>query len=176
MELMDIYDENGVRTGRTFERNTKLCAGEYCRVIHVCIFNSTGKLLIQQRQSFKEGWPNMWDVSAAGAVSAGESSNQAAEREVFEELGYKLELDEVRPHLIISFDAGFNDIYIVERDIDLNSLQLQYEEVQAVCWAGLDEINELIITGKFIPLKSGLIDLLFAMRKCRGTMYMTKDF
>ena len=176
MELMDVYDENRVKTGCTFERGTKLAAGEYCAVVLVCIFNSEGKLLIQQRQSFKQGWPDMWDVSVGGGVLAGETSKQAAERETMEELGYKLEIEDARPHLTVSFENGFSDFYIVEREIDIESLELQYEEVQAVRWAGLDEIHELIITGKFIPLKSGLIDLLFAMRKQRGTMYVGQEY
>ena len=170
MELMDIYDENRMRTGRTFERGAKLAPGEYCYVVHVYIFNSEGKLLIQQRQSFKSGWANMWDTSAAGAVSAGETTAQAAERETLEELGYELKLDDTRPHMTISFDYGFSDAFIVERDLDIEGLKLQYEEVQAVKWASLDEIKELIITGEFVPLKSGLIDLAFASRKHRGTL------
>ena len=176
MELMDVYDENRVKTECTFERGTKLAKGEYYAVVHVCIFNSEGKMLIQQRQSFKRGWPDKWDVTVGGCVSAGETSRQSAEREVLEELGYELKLEDSRPHLTVNFDDGFDDIYIVEREVDIKSLKLQYEEVQAVRWAGLDEIHELITTGRFIPLKSGLIDLLFAMRKQRGTMYVGEEY
>lgn len=48
--------------------------GEYHPVIHVCIFNSRNQLLVQQRHPFKEGWPNMWDVTVGGSVLQGESS------------------------------------------------------------------------------------------------------
>lgn len=33
--------------------------GEYHLAVHVCIFNSENQLLIQQRQPYKGGWPNM---------------------------------------------------------------------------------------------------------------------
>ena len=87
MELVDLYDENRLPLGKTAERRTRREPGEYRTVVHVCIFNSEGQLLIQQRSEEKAIWPGKWDVSAAGAVDAGENSRQAAEREVGEELG-----------------------------------------------------------------------------------------
>ena len=47
-------------------------------------------MLIQKRAHEKKAWPDLWEVSAGGSALAGEDSWQAAEREVFEELGLKL--------------------------------------------------------------------------------------
>ena len=87
MELWDLYTQDRQPTGLTMVRGSEHPQGYYRLVVHVCIFNSKGQMLIQQRQPFKEGWPNMWDVSVGGSVVAGESSREAAEREVAEELG-----------------------------------------------------------------------------------------
>ena len=81
MEMVDLYDENRLPLGRTAERYAPKGEGEYRVVVHICVFDSRGRLLIQQRSREKAVWPEAWDVSAAGGVDAGETSRQAAERE-----------------------------------------------------------------------------------------------
>ena len=63
----------------------------------------------------------MWDISVGGSAVAGDNSIRAAEREVFEELGLKLDLSGERPFLTMNFSEGFDDFYIVEQDIDLGA-------------------------------------------------------
>ena len=58
MEYWDLYDEHFQKIGRTHLRGEKIPKGTYHLVVHVCIFNQKGEMLIQQRQYFKEGWPN----------------------------------------------------------------------------------------------------------------------
>lgn len=168
MELWDIYDEQRKLTGRTMERGASFAEGEYHLVIHVCIFNFRGELLIQQRQSFKEGWPNLWDVTIGGSALAGENSQTAAERETLEELGIKLELQGIRPRYTINFDHGFDDIYVLEQEIDLRSLKLQYEEVQNAKWASREEVLKMLEAGEFLPYFPGFIEWLFDSRKVYG--------
>ncbi len=173
MELFDLYDENRVKTGKTIERGKPIPDGNYHIVVHVCIFNSRGEMLIQQRQPFKAGWSNMWDISVGGSAVSGDTSKTAAEREVFEEIGYKISLDNIRPVITIHFDYGFDDIYAVTKDIDIDTLVLQPEEVQAVRWADEEEILDMIDKGTFIPYHKELIKLLFFMRNHRGAF--TRD-
>lgn len=164
MELWDIYNIHREKTGETMVRGESFPDGGYHMVVHVCIFNSEGKMLIQQRQSFKEGWPNMWDITVGGSAIQGDSSQTAAERELFEELGIRLDLQGIRPNLTINFDRGFGDMYLVEADIALNELTFQYEEVQDAKWATLDEIREMIENGTFIPYYPSFMQFLFESR------------
>lgn len=168
MELWDIYDEERRLTGRTIARGETLSEGEYHLVVHACIFNSEGKMLIQQRQSFKQGWPNLWDISAGGSALAGEDSRQAMEREMFEELGLKMDLTDVRPRFIVNFTGGFDDIYIVEKDVCLEDLKLQYEEVQAVRWVSKEEYLQMIESGEAMPFYKGFIEWVFDSRRGEG--------
>ncbi|KLE16008.1 NUDIX hydrolase [Clostridium sp. C8] len=167
MELWDIYDKNRLLTGRTIERGNKLKKGDFHLVVHVCIFNSKNEMLIQQRQPWKEGWPNMWDITVGGSALAGEDSIEAAERETLEEIGYKINLSNERPFFTINFEVGFDDYYLVEKEIDIESLTLQYEEVKAVKWASREEVLQLIEEGKFINY--WFSNNLFDMRKQRGS-------
>lgn len=164
MEVLDLYTRDRIKTGRTMIRGDKQPEDTYRLVVHICIFNKDGQMLIQQRQSFKSGWSNMWDFSAGGSVISGEDSRTAAEREVKEELGVDISLENKRPALTLSFSHGFDDVYLCEKEIDIDSLQLQYEEVQAARWASIGEILEMIDEDNFIPYHKSLVELLFALR------------
>lgn len=150
-EYWDVYTKDRIRTGRLHRRGDKMKKGNYHLVVHVCIFNSKNQLLIQQRQPFKKGWPNMWDLSVGGSAVAGDSSSQAAEREVMEELGLKLDLSEYRPVFTMNFSDGFDDYYIVKKDVKLSELRLQEEEVQRVRWVDKEEALRMQREGIFIP-------------------------
>ena len=76
--------------------------------MHVGIFNSDSELLIQKRQSFKETYPNLWDITAGGHVISGETSEEAIERELFEELGYKYDFSSERPYFTINYEKGYS--------------------------------------------------------------------
>ena len=168
MEYWDVYDINRIKTCKTMIRGSEFEDNAYHLVVHVCIFNDKNEMLIQQRQPFKEGWPNMWDITVGGSAVAGDTSQTAAEREVFEEIGLKLDLNGIRPHLTVNFDRGFDDIYLIEKNVDINELILQPEEVQAVKWAGREEILTMIENGDFIPYYPELINLFFQIRKKYG--------
>lgn len=170
MELWDLYDENRIKLGRTMVRGDKQPEGVYRIVVHACIFNSKGEMLIQQRQPFKSGWSNMWDVTVGGSAISGDTSSTAVERELLEELGLETSFQGVLPALTVNCDGVFDDFYIAVRDdIDISTLKLQYSEVQGVKWARCDEIVPMIKDGSFIPYTESFIDLLFFMRDRRGT-------
>lgn len=169
MEYWDIYDALRQKTGKTHKRGTPMKMGEYHLVVHGCLFDSDGKMLIQQRQPFKEGWPNLWDVTASGSALTGETPQQAMRREMMEEVGVEHDFEGQRPVFTVNFDVGFADWFLIERgDIDCQTLHLQPEEVQAVRWAGLDEIIRMIREGTFIPYEPSFIEFLFSRRKKTG--------
>ena len=61
----------------------------------VFVFNSKGELFLQKRSAKKDLDPGLWDVSASGHVAYGETYEQAAVREVKEELGIKTDLKDL---------------------------------------------------------------------------------
>ena len=122
MERFDIYDKNRRLTGRTAERGQELEADEYRLIVYVSIMNNQNQLLIQKRQPHKPAWPGFWDISVGGGALAGETSQAAAARETFEELGLAIDLSEVAPYFMVKFPNGFADEYIVHQDVDLTVL------------------------------------------------------
>ena len=170
MELWDVYDIDRQKTGQTVRRGDRLPEGGFHLVVHICVIGRDGRMLIQQRQPFKEGYPNLWDVTTGGSAVAGETSRQAAHRELFEEIGLYLSFEGMRPHFSVSFDDGFDDWYVIHADPEISALKLRYEEVQAVKWAGREEILALIDEGKFIPYLKDYINTIFFTAKQYGTI------
>jgi len=168
MEIVDVYDENRQATGRTMERYADPSSGSYRTVVHVCVFNRTGAMLIQKRVKEKRIWPERWDVTIGGGVDQGETSRQAAEREFREELGYPLDLRGFRPALTVNFEGGFDDFYLLIRDIDLGELTLQREEVSEVRWATIPEILGMVDREEFIPYCASFLRFLYDMRRGGG--------
>lgn len=172
-EIWDLYDHNRNKTWKTHRRGDMLKPGEYHLVVHVCIFNSKNQLLIQRRQPWKRGWPNMWDVTVGGSAIAGDDSQSAAMRETKEEIGLELDLTGVRPHFTINFEHGFDDYYLVTKDLDIHMLTLQQEEVREVKWAGREEIHRMIQSGEMVP--HILIDKIFEMKNQYGVRVLRES-
>lgn len=170
MENWDVYDQHRNKTGKIITRGSEMAPDEFHVVVHVCIFNKQGEMLIQQRQPFKDGWPNLWDVSCGGSAITGDTSQQAAARELFEELGITYNFEAIRPQLTINFERGFDDYYTIEHEVKLSELVLQPEEVQAVKWASKDEIIQMMQEGTFIPFYEHFIHMLFDMRYQYGSI------
>ena len=168
MEVFDLYTADREKIGRTMVRGEPTPEGFFRMVVHVCIFNTEGQMLIQQRQPFKRGWSNLWDITVGGCAVSGDNSRSAAERETREEIGLSIDLADACPTMTLYWEHGFDDYYVLTKDVDTASLRLQHEEVQAVRWASLEEILQMIDDGRFIPYEKSLIELLFFRRNHRG--------
>ena len=160
-EIWDCYDIDRNKTGRVMRRGDPIRDGDYHLVVHACVIDPSGRMLIQRRTEDKAGWPGMWDVTMGGSALAGETSRDAAKRELWEEIGLDVDLCGVKPNLSVNYRRNFDDFFILRRSCDIASLRLQAEEVSDVMWAERDEIHRMIDEGSFIPYFHSLIDTIF---------------
>ncbi len=58
--------------------------------VYVALVNAAGEIYVQHRTKVKRLWPDRKAISASGHVDPGETFEQAAVREVKEELGIKV--------------------------------------------------------------------------------------
>ena len=65
------------------------------RAVHIAILNHAGDVYLQQRSRWKDRHPLKWDSSAAGHVTAGETYDETARRELKEELGIDVPLERI---------------------------------------------------------------------------------
>jgi isopentenyl-diphosphate delta-isomerase type 1 len=85
-EEIDLVDAHDNITGKA-DRAEAHKKGLLHRVVQVMLFDSDGRLFIQQRALSKDRFPGFWEGSLSGHVKADESYKAAAERELHEELG-----------------------------------------------------------------------------------------
>ena len=169
MVIWDLYSKDRIPLGKTAVRGEKLTEG-YHMTVHIAIFTEDGqKMLIQRRALDKDTFPGMWDISAAGSALAGETSAVAAHRELAEELGVNIDFEPIRPHFTLNYGNGFGDYYLVKRNIDLNTLVPQPEEVMDARYADCGEILKLIREGSFINYHESFIELLFDIKDRYGS-------
>lgn len=141
-ELWDVYDVSRRRTGRTVIRGEALADGEYHLVADIWIMNSKGEVLLQKRSMEKDLAPGLWCCTGGSAI-VGEDGRQAFIREMTEELGVAPDL--AHSEIAFSYTKGnyHKDIWFVRQDIPPQAFHLQREEVEAVRWVTLAELELL---------------------------------
>ena len=88
-ELFDVVDEQD-RVVRQALRREVHAHGWLHRAVHVLVFNRAGQVFLQNRSMSKDMSPGLWDSSCSGHLNAGEAYDQAAWRELQEEIGLRL--------------------------------------------------------------------------------------
>lgn len=155
-ELVDIYTKDHVPTGTVAPRKgLVLQEGQYVLYALAVIQDPQGRILITQRSMDKSWGAGWWEVSGGGVLS-GETSVQAAVREVREEVG--LDVSALEPQLIYSYenvdqDSGNNylvDIYRFEMNVTEADVTLAQREAIGVRMATWDEITDLRQQGIFL--------------------------
>lgn len=163
-ELIDVLDENGVKTGEILTRKEIHAGGVWHRAIVVAIVNEKNEILLQQRSANKDKNAGLWDVSVAGHISSGQDALSAAAREINEEvsvnLGYNIDVKDFR--YMYSFrkiqkfaddfiENQFYDFFILRKDdIDISNIRFQESEVQAIKFVSLSELNQMREENKIV--------------------------
>lgn len=129
---------------------------EKIKVVDILIFNDKNELVLQMRALDDKSYPGHWDFSAGGHVELGEEDQNAAEREIFEELGIK-----GTPNFISSEHfsyPGWTSKIIREVDASIYKMNhnglfnIDPKEVEKVEFFPLAEVQKMIDSGeKFHP-------------------------
>ncbi len=98
------------------------------RAVHILIFSKNGQIYLQKRSRWKDRHPLVWDSSAAGHVDASEGYDEAAKRELREELGIEVELTRVC-RLSATDHTGYEFIQLY-RAIHEGEFHLNREEIE----------------------------------------------
>ncbi len=85
-ELFDIVDDKDEVIGQGTRQHIHE-QGLKHRAVHVIVFNKNRDCYLQKRSAWKDFNPSLWGSSCAGHLDAGESPEEAAQRELKEELG-----------------------------------------------------------------------------------------
>ena len=148
-EYFDVLNSNGEYTNDTASREECHKKGLYHKAVVVIVLSTDNKkVLLQKRSANKKLWPNLWDITAGGHVLSGELGYEAVIRETKEEIGINIKKEElefigtttsetIKDDII---NRHFNEYFIVHKDIDINDITLQEEEVQDIKWLEKEEV------------------------------------
>ncbi len=163
-EYFDILNENGEFINEVASREDCHKKGLWHKATVVFVVSTDNKkILLQQRSATKKSWPNLWDITAGGHVLQNELGYQSVIRETKEEIGIDIKKEELEfigaTRSIDTAGIGpnkhYNEYYIVHKDINIDDIKLQTEEVQAVKWFNVEDIKNRIndnfkdLTGKY---------------------------
>lgn len=149
-EWVPLVDEKGKITGRAPRSAVHNGSKLLHPVVHMHVLNRNKALLLQKRPKSKLIQPGKWDTAVGGHISAGETIEQALQKEAFEEIGLK------------GFSAQLLQVYKWESEVEAELVYLfvthdfknfhvhSDEVVEARFWTG-NQIEKLLGKNVFTP-------------------------
>ena len=136
MEVWDLYDEQGRKTGETWERSRsmEIPEGRYHIVCDILIRHLDGEFLLTRRDPDKDIWPGCLEASAGGSALAGETPEQAARREMQEETGLTSDRLELIGTVSKPKSRSVIYAYLAIVDCEKNAVRLQPGETVDYQW------------------------------------------
>ena len=152
MEYWDVYDKKGKWKRRVIKKGERLKNDEYHIIVEGWILRDDGNFIIQRRALDKKSFSGMWYCSAGGSVISRETPKEGMVREFKEELGIDISEDELSLKRIITEKNTIFYIYLVRKNISLDEITLQEEEVMDVDLADPSKIKKMVEDKTFIGL------------------------
>ena len=160
MEMFDIINEDGSKTGMIKERGVVHREGALHATAHIWIARENEKsgydILLQKRSACKDSHPGCHDISSAGHVCAGDEVLESALRELEEELGIKAEPEQLKEIGVQYknyegefYGKPFKDhqrsiLYLYKEPVNIEKLTLQQSEIESVLWMDYREMLQAI--------------------------------
>jgi len=144
--LVDDYDKVLGSVKRAVAHQSKTIKH---RSIFILLFNHKNEVLMQKRSKIKDSFPNFWTVSVSGHVGYGQSYDEAALRELEEELGLSLTLRKLSK-IYIEEEREFAFLYRgdLSGEIPINFDKDEIEEVQ---WVNLSDFASFVEKNNLTP-------------------------
>jgi isopentenyldiphosphate isomerase len=148
-ELVDIVDADDRVVGRATRQEMRQRKLRH-RATYVLVFNADGQLFVHRRTATKDVYPSFFDVAIGGVVTTGETYDEAAQRELAEEIGVRGV--PLRCMLPFRYEDEKNQINGMVYSCTYDGpLQLQREEIVSGEWLDLDKVLELTQQESFCP-------------------------
>ena len=145
MEKRDLFDAAGKKLGTTIVRGDPMPDGTYVLSVSIFTVNDKGELLLTLRAPEKPNFPNMWEITAGGAI-AGESGIEAALRELREETGLRAKREDLQLLQVIREPSAFVECYIYRTNVPASAVVLQEKETVAARFVSVKRFEELLHT------------------------------
>lgn len=147
-ELLVVVDENDniLRSVPKLEVYEKKLTHRIC---HVLVFNKKGEMLLQLRSKNKFFSPDKWITAASGHVTAGESYEEGALRELQEELGVTGDLAFLYKDFYTT-EQGLGKFLAFFKTVHEGPFGINEREVEKVEFFSIEKIRGMVKTGEKI--------------------------
>jgi len=149
LEEIDVVDDDDRVIGRATRREVRERRLRH-RATYVLVFNGGGQIFVHLRTADKDVYPSYYDVAVGGVVGAGETYDEAARREVEEEIG--IVAAPLRSILPLRYEDEQNRVngmvYSLTHD---GALRLCEDEIVSGEWLDLDQVIERVQHDPFCP-------------------------
>lgn len=152
MEILPIVDMDGRVVGQA---SREVCHGGSFAlhpVVHLHVWGSDGRLLLQRRSMSKRIQPGRWDTAVGGHVAYGEEIMDALIRETTEELGFVPDVARVRRLGRYAFRSSVECelVYVYGMVYD-GPFDFQREEIDEVRFFRSEEVDAMVGGGVLTP-------------------------
>lgn len=149
MEKWDAYTINGEKVEGELARNEPIPSGLYHLVSKVLVRHIDGEYLLVQRDTNKETWGGYFEATAGGSALMGETSCEAAKRELYEETGIIPLSIQCIGELVT--EGTIYKSFIATCEISKNSINLQHGETISFKWIGKEGLIDFLLSNECIP-------------------------
>ncbi|MFH1561371.1 MAG: NUDIX domain-containing protein [Patescibacteria group bacterium] len=146
-ELLTEVDVNDVVIGPISRKVAHQSPDKIYRTIYVIVKNQNDEVLIHQRSSGKDLYPNCWDLSVGGHVGWNQSYPETAAREIKEELGIAVSENQLKlvGKLLVKLPRSNELFQVFEYRLKpSDKIKIASQEINQTKWLTTEEIKESI--------------------------------
>ncbi len=120
---------------------------QWHRVSHVLVFNRRAEILVHKRAACKRMFPCLWDYIVGGHVEIGESYEEAAKREVMEEIGIETKgmKELIKTNGVIERNGQVNneivEIFAMVTDVPIDEMKPERKEISEMKFIPFSELE-----------------------------------
>ena len=132
LELWDAYTAAGEKLGFDLIRGKDIPPATYHLVAEIYTVTEKGELLLTQRHPAKT-WPMKWEITG-GSVLKGETAKEGARRELQEETGICVELEELLPVYTEVSERNHAIYYCFAVKVKKQGIHIKLQDGETVAW------------------------------------------
>lgn len=148
-ELFYLINENDEVIGSVTRQEAHSDKSKLHRAVAIVIMNDQHQILLQKRSAKKDKYPGYWTVSASGHVEYGTSYEEAAARELKEEIGLVVPLQfELKMMVKMPTETEIESVYTGFAP-NAATFLVDPTEVDMVKWVKLKDLSSFAKHHKF---------------------------
>ena len=157
-ESVDLVDESDRVIGQVTRAAMRRDRLRH-RAVFIAVTDGSGRLLVHRRSAHKDIWPGWCDIAVGGVVTAGEGYEEAARRELAEEIGLTaVDLLTIDDGVATPFDD--DSVSLIGRCFQIvhrGPFEFADGEVDHAWWVDRDELERVMAADRFLPDSLALV-------------------